>query len=153
MTAAPNLARRGACPSLDQPMVTGDGLLVRLTLATRALSPAQWTALTTAAATHGNGRMEISRRGNLQLRGLTADRMAGLATAIAAAKIALAAAPPIEIHPLAGRIPGAVADPRPLAAALRAAVYAATWRNALPAKTSVVIDGGGAWTLASLGAD
>ena len=78
MTAAPNLARRGACPSLDQPMVTGDGLLVRLTLATRALSPAQWTALTTAAATHGNGRMEISRRGNLQLRGLTADRMAGL---------------------------------------------------------------------------
>ena len=153
MTAAPNLARRGACPSLDQPMVTGDGLLVRLTLATRALRPTQWAALTTAAAVHGNGRLEISRRGNLQLRGLAADRMAGLATAIVAAKIALAAAPPIEIHPLAGRIPGAVADPRPLAAALRAAVDAATWGNALPAKTSVVIDGGGAWTLAGLGAD
>ncbi|MEC8850478.1 MAG: precorrin-3B synthase, partial [Pseudomonadota bacterium] len=61
-------------------MVTGDGLLVRLTLATRALRPTQWAALTAAAAVHGNGRLEISRRGNLQLRGLAADRMPGLAT-------------------------------------------------------------------------
>ncbi|MGH6832195.1 MAG: precorrin-3B synthase, partial [Methyloceanibacter sp.] len=61
---------RGACPGLSAPMETGDGLLVRLVPAGPIPLDA-FIGLCAAAGAHGNGTMEISARGSLQMRGLT----------------------------------------------------------------------------------
>ena len=71
----PSGLRRGACPTLAAPMVTGDGLLVRLRPAGGALSLAQFKALAASAAANGNGVLEITARGNLQIRGLRRPRV------------------------------------------------------------------------------
>ena len=60
-------ARRGICPGLSQPLPTGDGLLVRLIpIGTIALDA--FAALCAAARAHGNGIVEITARGNIQVR-------------------------------------------------------------------------------------
>ena len=76
---APDTLRRGACPSIAAPMRTGDGLLVRLRPVAPALSAADLLALADLARRHGNGLIEITARGNLQLRGLTEAGMPQLA--------------------------------------------------------------------------
>ncbi|MGB3388446.1 MAG: precorrin-3B synthase, partial [Pseudaminobacter sp.] len=48
-------ARRGACPSISRPMQTGDGLLVRLNLVARSLSPKALIGLCESALRPGNG--------------------------------------------------------------------------------------------------
>ena len=103
MTAAQKVpVVRHACPSLAEPMVTGDGLLVRLKPIPSGLSPHQWQALADAALQFGNGRLEISSRGNIQVRGLRAETVPRLVTAMAAAEITFADGPAIDSHPLAG---------------------------------------------------
>jgi precorrin-3B synthase len=64
------LQRRGACPALSAPMETGDGLLVRFA-PEDAIAADDFIALCAAARTHGNGTIEITARGSLQVRGLT----------------------------------------------------------------------------------
>lgn len=54
---------RGACPGLFRPMPTGDGLLVRLRPPAGRLSSAAAEAIATLAATHGNGAIDLGRRG------------------------------------------------------------------------------------------
>lgn len=61
---------RGACPALSAPMQTGDGLLARL-IPAGPIPLDAFIGLCSAARTHGNGTMEISARGSLQIRGLT----------------------------------------------------------------------------------
>ena len=81
---------RGACPSLLEPMETGDGLLARI-LTAGPMKLKALAGLCTAARTHGNGTMEISARGNFQIRGLApnmaprlADRLIEVSASIAA---------------------------------------------------------------------
>jgi precorrin-3B synthase len=61
---------RGACPSLFSPMASGDGWLVRLRCGARALTSEQLRQLAALADAYGNGIIELTRRANLQLRGL-----------------------------------------------------------------------------------
>src|ERR1700680_3188381 len=63
--------QRGACRRLSAPMQPGEGLLVRL-LPEEPIAPAAFARLCAAAQRHGNGLIEISARGSLQVRGLTA---------------------------------------------------------------------------------
>ncbi len=63
--------RRGACPGLSAPMPTGDGLLVRL-LPAGTIPLDAFGRLCAAARTHGNGIIEITARGSVQIRGLSA---------------------------------------------------------------------------------
>ncbi len=70
---SPEALRRGWCPSTLKPMETGDGWLVRLHPPGAQLTPAQLRRIAALAAQHGNGLIEISARGNMQLRGVTAD--------------------------------------------------------------------------------
>ena len=63
---------RGACPRLAAPMATGDGLLARMVPA-GPIGIDAFAALCAAAQTYGNGLMEISARGSLQVRGLNPD--------------------------------------------------------------------------------
>ena len=80
-------SRRGACPGLSVPMATGDGLLVRFLPAGRVALDA-FVALCAAARAHGNGTMEVTGRGSLQVRGLTARSAAAFAQAVGALEIA-----------------------------------------------------------------
>lgn len=145
--------RRGACPSLAAPMRTGDGLLVRLRPATDGLRPAELRALAEAAAACGSGIIEVTARGNLQIRGLTASSVPALAAAIGEAGIAVADGVAIETPPLAGFDASEIADPRPLAAALRAAIADRRPALALAPKLSIVIDGCGRFHLRDSSAD
>jgi precorrin-3B synthase len=62
--------RRGWCPSTLRPMETGDGWLVRLHPPDAKLTPGQLRRIAALAGQHGNGLIEISARGNLQIRGV-----------------------------------------------------------------------------------
>src|SRR5690606_38990701 len=101
--------RRGACPTLSTPMATGDGLLVRLRPAGGELSIAALQAIADAADRFGNGRIEVTSRGNLQLRGIRPDAVAALETAVLAA-LDIETGVPVELPPLAGLDPDELAD-------------------------------------------
>ncbi len=144
---------RGACPSLSAPMQTGDGLLVRLRPSTPGLTVAQFRALAEAAQRHGNGLIEITARGNLQLRGMTPDSMAGLAADIDRADIVPESGIAIEVPPLSGLDPSEIADARLLAERLRSAIDSIDPKPLLAAKLAIIVDGGGQLVLDELSAD
>ncbi|MBN8633659.1 MAG: hypothetical protein J0L76_22715, partial [Rhodobacterales bacterium] len=62
---------KGWCPGALRPMQSGDGLVVRIRPPMGRLTAQQATTIATAAATHGNGIIDLSARANLQLRGVT----------------------------------------------------------------------------------
>ncbi|TIT84079.1 MAG: precorrin-3B synthase, partial [Mesorhizobium sp.] len=95
-------SRRGACPALSAPMQTGDGLLVRLNPVAGGLAPKSLTGLCESALRHGNGIMEVTARGSLQIRGLTAESARLLAAEVDALGIAVRTGVPVETGPLAG---------------------------------------------------
>ena len=138
--------RRGACPGLSAPMQTGDGLLVR----TRAGGPIPRAASRAlrAARRHGNGTIEVTARGSLQVRGLTRPGAAFCGRGRGAGDRALRV--PVIAEPLAGD-PAALVDAAALAAALRRAIAGAA--TSLAPKVSVVVDGGGRLDLDAVAAD
>ncbi|AZO02226.1 precorrin-3B synthase [Mesorhizobium sp. M2A.F.Ca.ET.043.02.1.1] len=146
-------SRRGACPALSAPMQTGDGLLVRLNPVTGGLAPNLLIRLGESALRHGNGIMEVTARGSLQIRGLSAESARMLAAEVDALGIAVRSGVPVETGPLAGIDPQEIADPRPLAERLRAAIEEAGLTARLGPKVSVVVDGGGQLTMDAVGAD
>ena len=79
--------RRGWCPSTLRPMETGDGWLVRLHPPGARLTPAQLRRIAMLAREHGNGLIEISARGNMQLRGVTAESHPRLVTTLLAERL------------------------------------------------------------------
>jgi precorrin-3B synthase len=145
--------RRGACPSLSTPMMTGDGLLVRLRPARPGFALRELVAISDAAALCGNGILEITARGNLQIRGLTAQTVPLLSRKIADAGIDIAQGLAIETPPLAGLDPSEIADAVSVAERLRVAVAAHQPPLHLAPKLSVVIDGGGQLNLGAVTAD
>ncbi|MBB4567218.1 precorrin-3B synthase [Rhizobium leucaenae] len=148
----PSMAR-GACPSLSAPMITGDGLLVRLHPTTPGLTIGQFRSLAQAAERHGNGLIEITARGNLQLRGMTAQSMPGLAADTADAGIIPETGVTIEVPPLSGLDPAEITDARNLAALLRQQIAALDPQLELAPKLTIVIDGGGRLNLDAITAD
>jgi precorrin-3B synthase len=146
-------SRRGACPALSKPMQTGDGLLVRLNPVAGGLPPKSLIGLGESALRHGNGIMEVTARGSLQIRGLTAESARRLAAEVDALGIAVRTGVPVETGPLAGVDPQEVADPRPLAERIRAAAEEAGLPPRLGPKVSVIVDGGGQLTMDAMTAD
>ena len=144
--------RRGACPGLSAPMATGDGLLVRLLpIGTIALDA--FAALCAAARQHGNGIVEVTSRGSIQIRGLSAASAPRFATAIAALGIAAGDGIPVLINPLAGLDPEEIIDAKALSTDLRLALVKSSLAQKLSAKVSVTIDGGGALNLDDVAGD
>ncbi|WP_313534749.1 cobalamin biosynthesis protein CobG [Sphingomonas sp.] len=64
-------AVRGWCPDAWRPMQAGDGLLVRVKPRLARMTRAQLRGLCDAALVHGNGLIDLTSRGNLQIRGVT----------------------------------------------------------------------------------
>jgi len=144
--------RRGACPGLSAPMMTGDGLLVRL-LPNGTIALDAFAALCAAARQHGNGIIEVTSRGSVQIRGLSAASAPRFAAAVAGLGIAAGDGIPVLINPLAGLDAEDIIDAGALAADLRVALAQHSLTPELSAKVSVAIDGGGAVDLDGIAAD
>jgi precorrin-3B synthase len=150
--ALPISPTRGACPGLSTPMPTGDGLLVRL-LSTGTISLAAFGALCRAARHHGNGIVEITARGSIQVRGLTAASAPRFANDVAALGIATADGVPVLTNALAGLDAEEILDANALAEDLRSMLSRTDLAAKLAPKVSVAIDGSGAVTLDDIAAD
>jgi len=148
MTATGGFEVKGWCPGAHRPMESGDGLIVRVRPRAGRLEVEALSALAAAARRYGNGHIDLTRRANLQIRGvvpatlgplLAEIRRLGLLDADAGSE----AIRNIVVSPLAGIDPAA-ADVRPIAAAVEAILAQTTALHALPAKFGFVVDGGGA---------
>ena len=154
------LRRRGWCPSLYDPMETGDGLLVRVKPPGARLASPAVHALADAALQWGNGAIELTRRGNLQIRGLRPDGVAPFAAAMAAAGLAdpdparerrrVVIAPPLAgddpdaaTPGLAERVEAALADGPPLASKFCIAVDAGGVLAGRAAPADILVRTGG----------
>lgn len=71
MMAEARFAVQGWCPGALRPMMSSDGLVVRVRPDLGRLSAAQGAGLAAAALAHGKGLVDLSSRGNVQLRGVT----------------------------------------------------------------------------------
>lgn len=141
---------RGACPALDAPMQTGDGLLSRIALMDW-LTPSQFLSICEASQTHGNGILDISARGNLQVRGLSETSAKRLEADIRGLDLPLREGLAVEWSPLAGLDPTALTDPRPLGHKI--IERASQLRGKLAPKFSIVIETGGLISYRELLAD
>jgi precorrin-3B synthase len=130
---------KGWCPGLFTPMQSGDGWLVRVQPRRSRLSALDARLIADAAARHGNGIIELTNRGNLQVRGLTPASALLFASEMVAAGLA-GANHNIMVSPLAGDDPGVDAQTIPIADALDGLLGGL---DGLPDKFLFVIDGGG----------
>ncbi len=140
---------RGWCPSLFRPMESGDGWLARVRPQAGAVAADLAVAVADAADRFGNGVIEITNRGNIQIRGLTADSIAPFTTAIEAAGGAAGEGSRVLVSPLLG------ADSTLPSGLLEIAVEVdrALAATDLPAKFGIVLDGGGALPLTGISLD
>jgi precorrin-3B synthase len=145
--------RRGTCPGLSQPMLTGDGFLVRLTPTGATIRPEAFIALCTAARSCGNGVIEITSRGNIQIRGLTERSVEPLAAMVGRIDLPVSEGPVVLCDSLAGLDGEHVLDAGALAAQLRRAIASASFTTNLEPKVSVAVDGGGPLHLDGIPAD
>ena len=151
-------AVKGWCPSLLTPMESGDGLLVRVKPRAATLAAAQAEAVAQAARQYGNGMIEPTNRGHLQVRGLTDGTVEGFAAAMAG--IGLAAATPeaeavrnVLADPLGPDDPAARFDSHAVAHRLSAVLETDPAFHALPGKFGLLVDAGVALPLAGCTAD
>ena len=144
--------RKGWCPGALRPMASGDGLIVRLRIMGGALSPDLARALAGCARDYGNGLIDLSGRGNLQLRGVTQATLPALHARLAALGL-LDADPATEVvrnilaSPLAGIDPSAVLDIGPSIRGLDERLRSDTALHHLPPKFLFLIDDGGRFPL------
>jgi len=144
-------ARRGACPTIAAPMPTGDGLLARLSpIATVGLD--DFAALCRAARRFGNGIIEITARGNIQVRGLRPETVDAFAQSVAVEAIDDGGIA-VLTDPLAGLAPEPAVDVATLAGKLRAELASQALADRLSPKVSVAIDGGTTLHLDGVAAD
>src|SRR5436305_1972337 len=113
--------RRGACPGLSAPMATGDGLLARLTPSGSTIALDAFAGLCAAARTHGNGVIEITSRGSIQVRGLSVASAPLFAADVESLRIEASDGIPVVTDPLAGLTGTDIFDAHALAVALRKA--------------------------------
>jgi precorrin-3B synthase len=132
-----------ACPGALQVHPAADGALARVRLPGGMIEPAQLEALARAAARFGSEAMELTSRGNIQIRGIT-DTDA-VADAVAAAGLLPSATHErvrnIVSSPLSGRV-GGCADVRPRVIELDAAILAEPALAGLPGRFWFGIDDG-----------
>lgn len=149
-------AIKGWCPGALRPMPSGDGLIVRVRLSCGELSTALAAEIAEWAESYGNGIIDLSARGNLQIRGVSEATWRPLVEQLSARGLIDASAEAeavrnVLVAPFAGFLPDAF-DVRPTARALEAALGRdpSFWR--LPGKFGFSIDAG-SFPLGDVGAD
>lgn len=141
------LPRPSACPGLLRIVAARDGGICRIKLPGGRLSAAQARAIATAATACAGGVLEATNRANLQIRGVRAGQEKALIERLLAAGLGAASAGGDDVRnlmlsPAAGHDPQALADTRPLAAALLARLEREPRWHALSPKFAVQLDGG-----------
>jgi precorrin-3B synthase len=149
---------KGWCPGARRPMQSGDGLIARVRPHAGSLPVATLDHLADAAARFGNGQIDLTRRGNLQIRGIRPETLDPLWQALALLGLLddsaeLEAIRNIAINPLAGFDPAELIDMRPAARALETSLATMPELRGLPAKFGFLLDGGGRLPLSGLAAD
>ena len=135
-----------ACPGALQLHRAADGALARVRLPGGMISPRQLEALAHAATRFGSPAMELTSRGNIQIRGIRDDE-GGVALADAVAAAGLLPSPTHErvrnivASPLSGRLGGS-ADVRDSVRLLDAAICAEPALADLPGRFWFSIDDG-----------
>lgn len=81
------LAIRGWCPGAYRPMASGDGLVVRVRPPLGGLIPEQARGLADLADRFGTGRVALTNRANLQIRGVEATAHNALIEGLAALEL------------------------------------------------------------------
>lgn len=147
--------RRGWCPGALRPMATGDGLLVRVHPSGGRLSAADLRLLARLARDTGNGLVDLTGRGNLQIRGVSAASHSELVAGLIDGGLVDPGeeAGPYRltvVSPLAGRDTTDFIDAAALAATIEGLRRSIP---GLPAKTAVIVDGGGVLPLDEQTAD
>jgi precorrin-3B synthase len=158
MNQAAVIEVKGWCPGALKPMLSGDGLIVRVRPRCGMLKLDQLVVLAEAAARFGNGHIDLTRRANLQIRGVSEKTLPGLHDVIGELGL-LDPTPEAEavrnlmISPLAGIDPAEVLDVSGIARQLAQwlASEHALW--ALPSKFGFIIDGSGSLALTDERAD
>jgi precorrin-3B synthase len=150
--------RRGACPGVLAPMQVGDGFLLRVRVPAGALPAANARRIAELGARHGNGLIDLSHRGNLQLRGLSADSLAPVTDALramgyVAADAVSEAVRNVLCDPSAGLDSGTLMDVRAVALALDARLAEDAALHRLPPKFGWLVCGGGSAHLAASDTD
>ncbi|MFN3208640.1 MAG: cobalamin biosynthesis protein CobG [Roseovarius sp.] len=97
MSAATHPIVKGWCPGAHRPMMSGDGLVVRVRPFRAELTNAQALALCDLSRRYGNGVIDLTSRANLQLRGVTEADHPGLLAALDSLGL-IDADPAIEGH-------------------------------------------------------
>jgi precorrin-3B synthase len=155
-SAVPTRTRVDACPGALQMHPAADGGLARVRVPGGSLSAAQLEALAAAARELGNGLLELTSRGNVQLRGLPVGAEAELGDRLAAAGLLPSATHErirnVLASGLSGRTAGGSVDVRPWAAALDAGLCADPSLADLPGRYLATLDDGRG-DVAGLGGD
>ena len=132
-------------------MRSGDGLLMRLRLPGGRITAQGFARVARIAARHGNGHVDLTALGNLQIRGVVDGAAASaelVAAGLAVAPAEAESARNIVASAAADVDPCALADSQPLVRELDAALQNAPDLWQLPPKFRFVIDGGGASSVA-----
>jgi precorrin-3B synthase len=149
---------KGWCPGVFAPMASGDGLLVRVKPPGARVGLAAARELAAASARFGNGRIELTSRAVIQVRGLQARDVPAFAASMVSTGLA-DADPVVErrraviVSPLVGIDPSASADAPYVAAAIEDMLARDPRFARLPPKFCASVDSGGVLPLGDVGAD
>src|SRR4051794_9350890 len=144
-SSSPTRARVDSCPGALQTHAAADGALARVRVPGGLLTAAQLRVLAGAARELGDGALELTSRGNVQLRGLASGAETELADRLAA--VGLFPSPTHErvrnvlASTLSGRVGGLV-DVRPWVRALDAGICTEPAFAALPGRFLATLDDG-----------
>jgi precorrin-3B synthase len=153
--APPARARADACPGALQTHAAADGALARVRLPGGLLTVDQLRALAGAARDLGDGALELTSRGNVQLRGLADGAGPVLGDRLAAAGLLPSATHERVRNVLASALTGRAGghlDVRPWVAALDAGLCADPDLAGLPGRYLATLDDGRG-DVAGLGGD
>jgi len=151
-SAAAQASVRGWCPGALRPMQSGDGLIVRLRPRGGAFTCNELARVACLAARYGNGQIDLTRRANLQIRGLSQTALPTVWSELRRLRLLDASADAeavrnVMVSPLAGLDATEVIDLRPVAEKLELALAQDPRLWKLPGKFGFIVDGGGRFHL------
>ena len=143
---------KGWCPSLLRPMQSADGWILRLKPPYCQLSGEAARVIAEASRTYGEGKLELTRRASLQLRGMAESGLEPVARqaielGLASDDAAVEARRNILVSPLLGADPRLAEASRCLVRRLEIGLTETQLLAGLPEKFGFLVDGGGLWPL------
>jgi precorrin-3B synthase len=153
MQGAPEI--KGWCPGAWTPMESGDGLLLRAKIVGSKLSLTQLSEIAAIALACGNGRIDLSQRAQLQIRGVSETTLAAAQARLKSiGLLALDAATESRLNVVASPLANsATFDANEIAARLARAIAEDQALISLPGKFLFLVDDGSAPGLRDVDAD